>query len=79
MRYRFRRLPWLLLALVLLPPLANANGASEAFTHTTLLLILFLTLADICGVIAERLGVTAGRGEKNLLRGKSEKNRAGFG
>lgn len=63
MRYRPRRLPWLLLALVLLPPLANANGASEAFTHTTLLLILFLTLADICGVIAERLGVTELVGE----------------
>ena len=63
MQHRRQRLPWLLLALLLLPSLAYANGASETFTRTTTLLILFLTLADICGLIAERLGVTELVGE----------------
>ncbi|CAN0605831.1 unnamed protein product, partial [Ectocarpus sp. 12 AP-2014] len=57
------RLPWLLAALIVLPQFAYANGASEAFTRTTLLLILFLTLADLCGFLAERLGMTELVGE----------------
>ncbi len=58
-----QRLPWLLLALLVLPQVASANGASDAFTSTTLLLILFLTVADICGVLAEKLGMTEMVGE----------------
>jgi len=45
------------MAAILLPALAHANGASETFTHTSLLLILMITLADICGFIFERLGM----------------------
>lgn len=53
----------LLLALALLPALAWANGSSEAFSRTTLLLILMITLADVCGFIFERLGMPELLGE----------------
>ena len=48
---------------MLLPALAYANGASETFTRTSLLLILMITLADICGFIFERLGMAEILGE----------------
>ncbi len=58
-----KRLLWLVLAAMLLPALAYANGASETFTRTSLLLILMITLADICGFIFERLGMAEILGE----------------
>ncbi|NND67127.1 MAG: cation:proton antiporter [Halioglobus sp.] len=57
------RLPWLLLALALVPGLAWANGASEAFIRTSLLLILMITAADICGFVFEKLGMPEILGE----------------
>lgn len=57
------RSPWLLLVLALVPALAWANGASETFTRTSLLLILMITLADICGFLFERLGMPEILGE----------------
>lgn len=54
---------WLLLAAMLLPGLALANGVSETFTQTSLLLILMITLADVCGFIFERLGMAEILGE----------------
>jgi Na+:H+ antiporter len=54
---RLRRLKWLAVAAVCLPALAHANGASEMFTRTTLLLIVMITLADWCGFLFERLGL----------------------
>jgi Kef-type K+ transport system membrane component KefB len=48
---------WLTGWAVLVPSLAFANGVSETFTRTSLLLILMITLADICGFIFERLGM----------------------
>ena len=60
---RSKRLLWLVLAAALLPALAHANGASETFTRTSLLLILMITLADICGFIFERLGMPEILGE----------------
>jgi Kef-type K+ transport system membrane component KefB len=48
---------------MLLPALAYANGASETFTRTSLLLILMITLADICGFMFERLGMAEILGE----------------
>ena len=48
---------------MLLPALAYANGASETFTRTSLLLILMITLADVCGFIFERLGMPEILGE----------------
>lgn len=62
---RCGRLLWLLLALMLLPlaAYASANGASETFTRTSLLLILMITLADICGFLFERLGMPETLGE----------------
>lgn len=60
---RKKRLLWLLLAALLLPTLAYANGASETFTRTSLLLILMITLADICGFIFEHLGMPEILGE----------------
>lgn len=60
---RPKRLLWLILAAILVPALAHANGASETFTRTSLLLILMITLADICGFIFERLGMAEILGE----------------
>ena len=57
------RLKWLLAAVLLLPALAWASGASETFTRTTLLLIVMITLADLCGYIFERLGMAEILGE----------------
>ena len=54
---------WLVVAAILLPAMAHANGASETFTRTSLLLILMITLADICGFIFERLGMAEILGE----------------
>lgn len=63
MRSRPKRIIWLLLAALLLPALAYANGASDSFTRTSLLLILIITLADVCGFIFERLGMAELLGE----------------
>ena len=60
---RPKRLLWLVVAAMLLPALAHANGASETFTRTSLLLILMITLADICGFMFERLGMAEILGE----------------
>ena len=61
---RPKRILWLLLlAAMLLPGLALANGVSETFTQTSLLLILMITLADVCGFIFERLGMAEILGE----------------
>lgn len=60
---RGKRIFYLLLAAALLPSLAWANGASETFSHTTLLLILMITLADACGFLFERLGMPELLGE----------------
>jgi Kef-type K+ transport system membrane component KefB len=53
----------MILALLSLPALAYANGASETFTRTSLLLILMITLADVCGFLFERLGMPEILGE----------------
>jgi Kef-type K+ transport system membrane component KefB len=42
---------------------AHASGASDTFTRTTLLLILMITLADVCGFLFERLGMAEILGE----------------
>ncbi len=60
---RPKRILWLVVVAMLLPALAYANGASETFTRTSLLLILMITLADICGFIFERLGMAEILGE----------------
>lgn len=60
---RPKRLIWLVLAALLLPALAVASGVSETFTQTSLLLILMITLADVCGFIFERLGMAEILGE----------------
>ena len=60
---RPKRLLWLVVALCLVPALAYASGASETFTRTSLLLILMITLADICGFLFERLGMPEILGE----------------
>lgn len=60
---RPKRLLWLVVAAMLLPALAMANGVSETFTRTSLLLILMITLADVCGFIFERLGMAEILGE----------------
>ena len=57
------RLLWLLIAAMLLPAAAMASGVSDTFTRTSLLLILMITLADVCGFIFERLGVAEILGE----------------
>jgi len=54
---------WLLLAAALVPGVAMASGVSETFTQTSLLLILMITLADICGFLFERLGMAEILGE----------------
>ncbi|MEH6635395.1 MAG: cation:proton antiporter [Halioglobus sp.] len=60
---RPKRIMWLVVVAMLLPTLAYANGASETFTRTSLLLILMITLADVCGFIFERLGMAEILGE----------------
>jgi Kef-type K+ transport system membrane component KefB len=40
-----------------------ASGVSETFTRTSLLLILMITLADICGFLFERMGMAEILGE----------------
>jgi Kef-type K+ transport system membrane component KefB len=47
----------------LLPALAHASGAGDSFTRTTLLLILMITLADVCGFLFERMGMAEILGE----------------
>ena len=47
----------------LLPALAHASGADDTFTRTTLLLILMITLADVCGFLFERMGMAEILGE----------------
>jgi Kef-type K+ transport system membrane component KefB len=54
---RANRTICLLLVAILLPAVAMASGVSETFTRTSLLLILMITLADICGFIFERMGM----------------------
>lgn len=54
---RKKRILLLLAAAALLPSLAWANGASEDFTRTSLVLILMITLADISGLLFERMGM----------------------
>ncbi|MEH6585131.1 MAG: cation:proton antiporter [Halioglobus sp.] len=54
---RGKRILLLLVAAALVPSLAWANGSSEAFTRTSLALILMITLADACGFLFERLGL----------------------
>ncbi len=60
---RSRSVTWLAIAAILLPAVALANGVSETFSRTSLLLILMITLADICGSIFERLGMAEILGE----------------
>jgi len=60
---RPKRIAWLLLAAALVPGLAVANGVSETFTRTSLLLILMITLADLCGFLFERMGMAEILGE----------------
>jgi Na+:H+ antiporter len=60
---RMNRLILLAMLAMLLPAIAMANGVSETFTRTSLLLILMITLADICGYIFERLGMAEILGE----------------
>lgn len=60
---RANRAAWLVVAAILLPTFAMASGVSETFTRTSLLLILMITLADICGAIFERLGMAEILGE----------------
>ncbi|MCB1691016.1 MAG: cation:proton antiporter [Halioglobus sp.] len=60
---RSNRFTWLVMAAILLPTVALANGVSETFTRTSLLLILMITLADVCGAIFERLGMAEILGE----------------
>ena len=54
---RRRRLAWLAGAALLLPAVAQAAGADDMFTRTTLLLIAMITLADWCGFLFERFGL----------------------
>ena len=60
---RPKRLGYLIAAALFVPALAYANGASETFTRTSLLLILVITLADVCGFLFERLGMPELLGE----------------
>ena len=63
MANRPRRILYLLVAAALVPGLAMASGVSETFTRTSLLLILMITVADVCGYIFERLGMAEILGE----------------
>ena len=60
---RPQRLLCLTLAAAVLPGLAYAGGASDTFTRTSLLLILMITLADVCGFLFERMGMAEILGE----------------
>lgn len=60
---RARRILWLVAAAAVIPAVAHASGANDTFTRTTLLLILMITLADVCGFIFERLGMAEILGE----------------
>lgn len=57
MMTRSRRFMWLGGAALLLPALAQAAGANEMFTRTTLLLIVMITLANWCGFMLEKFGM----------------------
>jgi Kef-type K+ transport system membrane component KefB len=57
------RILCLLVAAAVLPAAAHAAGADDMFTRTTLLLIVMITLADICGFIFQRLGMAEILGE----------------
>ena len=63
MANRPKRILCLLVAAALVPGLAMASGVSETFTRTSLLLILMITAADVCGYIFERLGMAEILGE----------------
>jgi len=63
MANRPKRILYLLAAAALVPGLAMASGVSETFTRTSLLLILMITAADVCGYIFERLGMAEILGE----------------
>ncbi len=63
MANRPKRILYLLVAAALVPGLAMASGVSETFTRTSLLLILMITAADVCGYIFERLGMAEILGE----------------
>jgi len=63
MANRPKRILCLLVAAALVPGLAMASGVSETFTRTSLLLILMITAADVCGFIFERLGMPEILGE----------------
>jgi Kef-type K+ transport system membrane component KefB len=63
MANRSKRLIFLAVVALLLPAVAYGNGASETFTRTSFLLIVMITLADICGFIFERLGMAEILGE----------------
>ena len=63
MANRPRRIFYLLVAAALVPGLAMASGGRETFTRTSLLLILMITAADVCGYIFERLGMAEILGE----------------
>ncbi len=63
MSSRPKRILWLALAAMLLPAAAMASGVSETFTRTSLLLILMITLADLCGFLFERMGMAEILGE----------------
>ncbi len=63
MANRPKRILCLLVAAALVPGLAMASGVSETFTRTSLLLILMITAADVCGFIFERLGMAEILGE----------------
>jgi Na+:H+ antiporter len=54
---RPKRIAVLMLAAFLTPALAMASGVSDTFTQNSLLLILMITLADICGFLFERIGM----------------------
>tara|TARA_R110002110_G_scaffold415561_2_gene650933 strand:- start:153258 stop:154532 length:1275 start_codon:yes stop_codon:yes gene_type:complete len=61
---RSKRLVVCLSALVLLPSIAWASGIDDnSFTRTSLLLIVVITLADLCGYLFERLGMAEILGE----------------
>ncbi len=57
------RLLWLIALALVLPAVAHASGVGESFTRTTLLLILMITLADVCGFLFERMGMAEILGE----------------
>ncbi len=54
---RLKRTLFFLLLMAVMPQLALASGASEEFSHTTILLVIVITLADWCGYVFERFGL----------------------